>query len=65
MMKLFRFMLKADANHSFTYVVMEETLPKAFQKLRGYFMEKYQKDLMMNDIHNMVELENGIDESFC
>lgn len=65
MVKLFKFVLKVEADHAFEYVVMAETLPLAFQQLRAYFANKYERDLTLNDIHNMIEVEGNVSETFC
>lgn len=64
-MSLFKFTLKIEARSAFEYVVVAETLPKAFQKLRAYFTDKYKRDLMLNDIHNIVEVDGDVAETFC
>lgn len=65
MMKLFKFIVKAEANHAFEYVVMAEDLSKAFAKLRALYATKYNHDLLLNEVANIVEIEGDIAESFC
>ncbi len=65
MMRLFKFVIKADANHAFEYVVMAESVANAFRDLRAYYKSKYEKELYLHEVHYLDEVNGNISETFC